>query len=65
MKASGEKFMVELQAMPQWSTPAVKRLRAFLKMAKRSYGLRCTRCRESKSVVINRPQPITNTGGQP
>ena len=42
-----ERFIIELQAAPG-GIPAIVRLRKFLKMALRSYGLKCIAIRESK-----------------
>ena len=40
-------FALTLQAVPGWGdVPATIRLKRFLKAALRSYGLRCTECRE-------------------
>jgi hypothetical protein len=39
------KFAIELRAIPGPVPPEI-RLRRFLKMALRGYGLRCTGCRE-------------------
>jgi hypothetical protein len=43
--AGRERFLVELEALPH-SASAVNRMRRFLKMALRAYGLRCTDVRE-------------------
>ena len=45
------KFALTLQSVPG-DVPAIIRLRKFLKMALRSYGLRCTEIRE-----IPEPEP--------
>lgn len=37
-----EKFRLDLEALPDGGAPAVIRLKRFLKMALRAYGLRCT-----------------------
>lgn len=43
--STGERFALVRQAVPDpGGAPAIIRLRRFLKMALRSYGLRCTRC---------------------
>ena len=40
-------FALTLEALPSWDkAPAINRLRRFLKMALRSYGLKCTEARE-------------------
>ena len=42
-------FALTLQAVPGWGdVPAIIRLRKFLKAALRSYGLKCTECREAE-----------------
>ena len=39
------RYLLVLRAEPgHWATPPVLRLRAFLKAARRAYGLRCTSC---------------------
>ena len=43
MTSLRERFVLTLEVMPDGSATAVIRLRRFLKMAKRAYGLRCTR----------------------
>jgi hypothetical protein len=41
-------FALTLEAVPSWNgPPAIIRLRRFLKAALRSYGLKCTECREA------------------
>lgn len=43
-------FALTLQAVPGWGdVPATIRLKRFLKAALRSYGLKCTECRESNT----------------
>lgn len=51
MKATGERFTIELQALPGWTMPAAKRLRRFLKAAKRAAGFRCNAARQIKPDV--------------
>jgi len=44
-----ERYHVTLRPEPgNWRTPAIVRLRKFLKAAVRQWGLRCTECREVK-----------------
>ena len=59
VKATGAKFVIEVQAMPGWNVPAAKRLRAFLKAAKRQAGFRCTRLRESGRQNSAQPTEVT------
>ena len=40
-------FAIVLQAVPWEGAPPIIRLRKFLKAALRSYGLKCTECREA------------------
>ena len=39
-------YIITVVPIPGWPTPAIIRLRRFLKAALRSWGLRCTECRE-------------------
>ena len=43
-----QRFMIELEAVPGWNTPAVVRLRALLKAALRSHGLKCVTATETQ-----------------
>jgi len=47
-QAKTEQFSLTLEALPSWEgAPPIIRLRKFLKAAIRSYGLKCTECRET------------------
>jgi hypothetical protein len=49
-------FALTVQAVPGSDVPAIIRLRRFLKMALRSYGLKCTEAREiTPPVPASRP----------
>jgi hypothetical protein len=69
--ADRERFLVELEAEPH-PAPAINRLRRFLKLALRAYGLRCTDIREVRHESNNErategtQQPGRSAGrGQP
>lgn len=44
-----EQFTLTLRPLPGWDVPAIIRLRKFLKMALRSYGLRCVEIRPAEA----------------
>jgi hypothetical protein len=57
-KPEPERFALTLQAVPGWGdVPAAIRLKRFLKMPLRAYGLKCTECREHA-----RPCPMPPDG---
>ena len=46
-----QRFTIELEAVPGWNTPAVVRLRALLKAALRTHGLRCVTATETQQTA--------------
>jgi hypothetical protein len=55
-------FALTLEAVPSWGgVPVIIRLRRFLKMALRSYGMRCLECRETPA----QPQATGRTEHRP
>ncbi len=60
-----EQFTLTLRALPAWGdVPATIRLKRFLKAALRSYGLKCTECREAPDQAGGpTPATIDQAGG--
>jgi hypothetical protein len=59
------RFALVLQAMPDPSgAPAIIRLRRFLKMALRSYGMKCIRC-EAIEPALGAPSMVPPASRQP
>ncbi len=56
-------FALTLEAVPSWNgPPAIIRLRRFLKAALRSYGLKCTECREAPGKPVAPSPPEARSG---
>ena len=54
MSNEPERYTLTLQAVPNWGTPGVQRLRAALKCLLRSFGLRCVNLAEERKTVPTR-----------
>jgi hypothetical protein len=57
--ASGQRFAFVVRSEPGWEAPLIVRLRHFLKLALRAYGLRCIEGHEIKDALDER---VTSTG---
>ena len=54
-----ERYRLDLEALPDGGAPAAIRLKRFLKMALRAYGLRCVAAVQlHKDATVTEPSPV-------